>query len=47
MLSNQSSAAYLTGGFRRGRNLLASFAWTNGSRSNTGNDFRLPIKTDD
>ena len=47
ILSNQSSAADLSGGFRRGRNLLASFAWTNGSRSNTGNDFLLPIKADD
>ena len=47
MSSNQSAAAYLSGGFRRGRNQLASFAWTNGSRSNTGKDFLLPIKADD
>jgi hypothetical protein len=47
VLSNQSSAAYLSGGFWRSRNQLASFAWTNGSRSNKGDDFLLPLKTDD
>ena len=47
LLSNQSAAAYLSGGFRHSCNQLASFAWTNGSGPNTGDGSLLPKKSID